>query len=180
VRGAPVEGIEYSGDVYGTPWLGEAPSILRYISGTVGSFKTGTFSFIATRCGEYEVVVTQTFANNGGSYVSTCPLYITGIDASWAKSTTLRTITGSGLKPLERCTLYVEYLSGDGEVLPGGEMQYKGVAAADKDGLVEFDVDVANGSRYIEIRQSVILADGSGQLTAMSTGRVDFDSNLEA
>lgn len=163
-RGALVTGIDYS-----ATWVGSHTdgNMLEYISGTIGSFKTGTFAFVPTQEGVYTVTVTEVMAD-GGSYVCTSPLYVTGVDYVSLGGNS-RKITGVGLKPLERCTLYIEYFTGtDGYALPTGEQQYKGAAAADKDGTVEFTVNVisSNWSRLTEIKQSVILADGSGQLVA--------------
>ena len=156
-----------------SPLLGPI-DIKGYLSGTVGSFKA-PIPRLSTNCrGVLEAVVTQRL-NNGinevvtGNYVATGNIYITDIDyvKNPSISATSRTITGRGLKPLERCTLYIEYKNpGDGEVLPDGEMQYRGAAAADKDGTVVFTLSVTNETRLTQIRQSVILTDGSGQLVA--------------
>lgn len=127
-------------------------------SGTNGSFHTGTFTLDLNYTGVYTVKVTQIFEESagGGSYVVTCPLYVSGINVT--SNGTLRTITGVGLKPYERTTLYIDDTSGD--------LQYVGAAAADSVGAVTFVVDVAAGTKTTEIRQSVILTDGSGQLVA--------------
>jgi len=127
-------------------------------SGTNGSFHTGTFTLDLNCTGVYTVKVTQIFEESagGGSYVVTCPLYVSGINVT--SNGTLRTITGVGLKPYERATLYID------DNL--GKLQYIGAAAADSTGTVVFVVDIAGSAtlKTTEIRQDVILSDGSGQL----------------
>ena len=81
----------------------------------------------------------------------------------WSKVLgTLRTITGVGLKPYERTTLYIDDTSGD--------LQYVGATAADSVGTVVFAVVIANSgtAKTTQLRQDVILSDGSGQLIVSS------------
>lgn len=130
--------------------------IKSYFSGTIGSFKTAAFSFTKDCTGQLVVEVNQVLTA-GGYYKTTNHIYIT--DISWTGSVdTSRTIEAIGFKPYERCTLYI-----DDDL---GVLQYKGAAAADSVGAVTFVVDVNDGFKTTEIRQSVILTDGSGQLVA--------------
>ncbi len=137
--------------------------IIESFSGTVGSFHTGTFTLTLNQTGVYTVRVEQVFTEvaGGGSYIVTSPLYVAGVGLT-SSDGTLRTITGVGLKPYERTTLYIDDTSGD--------LQYVGATAADSVGTVVFAVVIANNdtAKTTQLRQDVILNDGSGQLIVSS------------
>ena len=137
-------------------------NIKSYLSGTLGSFDYTTSTFAVTTPGVLIVEALQTF-DNGSIYTITDNLYITEVNLISSVGT-LRTITGSGLKPNERSMLYIEDTVLDGGVYP---LKYKGVGTTDDYGTVEFEVVVpACISKTTQIQQQVILADGSGLLIA--------------
>jgi hypothetical protein len=127
--------------------------------GAIGSFGTETETFVTENTGILIVEVEQVLSG-GGVYTISNNVYIAGIGLM-SSDGTVRTITGSGLKPNERSFLYIEELEGGISV-----MKYKGVGMTDDYGVITFEVDVPSGEWDTEINQQVILSDGSGLLRA--------------
>jgi hypothetical protein len=126
--------------------------IKSFISGTMGSFDIDTAEFEVVTPGVLIVEVRQTFT--AGEYVATDNIYIAEVVLT-SSAGTLRTITGNGLKPNETTMLYIED-------------EYKGTGTTDDYGTVVFEVTVLDGTKTTEVRQRVILTDGSGVLRAIA------------
>jgi hypothetical protein len=137
--------------------------IATMISGTLGSFELDTGTFVVNNAGVLIVEVEQVL-DGGGIYLISNNIYIAGLGLV-SSDGLVRTITGSGLKPNERTMLYIA------DTLEGGvyPYKYKGVSSTDDYGIVTFEVEVPAGVWDTQLRQQVILADGSGLLTATAT-----------
>jgi hypothetical protein len=127
--------------------------IKAMIGTQMGSFDFDTGSVVSEDAGVLIAEVRQNLT--AGEYIVTDNIYIAGVVLTSSVGT-LRTITGSGLKPNERTMLYVSD-------------EYKGVGNTDDYGVIAFESTVSAGSHLTELRQQIILTDGTGLLKATKT-----------